>query len=281
MSNSRRGKDITRKSDKELLCKLKSADSWDAWTEFLNRYASLIYQTANQFEFEQDRKNDCFLFVSEKLSQDGFKRLLKYKPTRKASFRNWLITVVFNLCIDWHRKEFGRASLAPSISALPAFDQLVYRYNFEQGLTTNDCLQLLSADFPDVTGQQLSQAIARIHRMLSPRQRWQIRVRLQRKQRSGERRLQEVDQLPSPESDPLVMAQESQQIEALQSALEALTDRQRLILHFRFHDGLTLKQIAQFAELGDSNRVWREIQEALQALSEQFEIGESIQFRKK
>ena len=68
MSDARTGKDISGKSDSALLRHLKSADAWSAWNEFLNRYASLIMTTASQFEYEQDRKNDCFLFVSEKLT---------------------------------------------------------------------------------------------------------------------------------------------------------------------------------------------------------------------
>jgi len=38
------------------------------WAEILNQHASLIMRTASQFEYHQDRKNDSFLFVCEKLS---------------------------------------------------------------------------------------------------------------------------------------------------------------------------------------------------------------------
>jgi RNA polymerase sigma factor (sigma-70 family) len=260
---------------------LNGANAWSAWTEFLRRYASLIMKTAGQFEYEQDRKNDCFLFVSEKLSEGGFKKLLGYRPRNNVSFRAWLITVTFNLCIDWHRKEFGRATLLPAISALPAFDQLVHRYNFEQGMPREECLQALSVDFPDVTRQMLSQAISRIHRVLTPRQRWQNSVRLRRKQRSGEMLLKDMENIPSPEQDPSVMAREQQELEVLQTAIKALPARQRLLLHFRFHDGLTLKQIAQFVQLGDSNRAWRHLQEALQALSDQYPSVDVSKIRKK
>jgi len=281
MSEGRTGKRISEKSDASLLSQLKTPDAWTAWTEFLRRYASLIMKTASQFEYQQDRKNDCFLYVSEKLSEDGFKRLLRYKPRHNVSFRAWLITVIFNLCIDWHRKEFGRATLLPAISALPAFDQLVYRYNFEQGMPSEECLQLLSVDFPDVTRQLLSQAISRIHRVLTPSQRWQISVRLRRRQRSGDLQMKDMQQLPSPTLDPSVMAQEQQELETLQAALKALSARQRLLLHFRFYDGLTLKQIAQFIRLGDSSRAWRHIQDALQALSDQYPSVDTSKYRKK
>jgi RNA polymerase sigma factor (sigma-70 family) len=285
MSDRRSVKSISKKSDVSLLRQLETNEAWSAWTEFLNRYASLIMKTASQFEYQQDRKNDCFLYVSEKLSEDGFKRLQKYNSKRKASFRTWLVTVVFNLCIDWHRKEFGRAFLLPVISALPSFDQLVFRYSFEQGMTSQDCLQALSTEFPDVTQQQLRRAISRVHEVLTPRQRWQIGVRLRRKQeildRRGDSRLQSVDHLPTPTLDPATMAQKQQELETLQAAMATLPVRQQLLLHLRFHAGLTLSQIAQIVRLGDSARAWRHIDKALKALSDQFPSEKSSGFREK
>ena len=285
MSDRHSGKCISEKSDVTLLSQLKTPDAGTAWTEILNRHASLIMKTASQFEYQQDRKNDCFLFLSEKLSEDDFKRLLKYDSRRKASFRTWLVTIVFNLCIDWHRKEFGRAYLLPAISALPGFDQLVYRYSFEQGMTGQECLQALSTEFPDVTRQQLSRAIRRVHGVLTPRQRWQIGVRHRRQWRSGEpggdARLHDVDQLPTPIQDPAIMAQKQQDLDALQAALANLSAREHLLLHLRFHSGLTLNQIARLVRLGDSSRAWRQIEKALKAMSDQFPSRKSPGIRKK
>lgn len=274
MSDSRSGSRIAGETDVFLLRQLKSADAGPAWTEFLRRYSSLLMKTANQFEYDQDRTNDCFLYVSEKLSENGFKRLLKYDSHRGASFRTWLTTVIFNLCVDWHRKEFGRVFLLPAISALAGFDQLVFRYSFELGMTNEECLHALSTEFPDVTRQQLSRAISRVHGVLTPRQRWQMGVRHRRKQRSrhpgGEYRRQDVDQLPALVQDPATMAQKQQELDALQSALAKLSARQHLLLYLRFHAGLTLDQIAQFTRLDDAASAWRHIDKALKALSAQF-----------
>jgi RNA polymerase sigma factor (sigma-70 family) len=285
MPKRRSGNGLSEKSDASLLSQLKTPNASTAWTEILNRHASLIMKTAGQFEYQQDRKNDCFLFVSEKLSGNGFKRLLKYDPGRKASFRTWLVTVVFNLCINWHRKEFGRAFLLPAISALPIFDQLVFRYNFEQGMTSQDCLQALSTEFPDVTRQQLSLAISRVQGVLTPRQRWQIGVRRRRIQHAtdphGDSHFQDVDQLPAPVQDPAIMAQKQQELDTLQAAMANLSDRQHLLLHLRFHTGLTLNQIAQFVHLGDSARAWRHIEKALEALSDQYPSEKLPDSRKK
>ena len=109
-----------KKATADLLRRLRSADAGAAWVEFLDLYAPLIMNTAGQFEYEQDRISECFLYACAQLNDNGFRRLLKFNTTGKATFRTWLGSVVFNLCVDWHRREYGRASLLPAISALPA-----------------------------------------------------------------------------------------------------------------------------------------------------------------
>jgi RNA polymerase sigma factor (sigma-70 family) len=281
MSDTRSGTDDSEVQVDSLLRQLSSGDAASAWTKFLHRYSALIMKTAIHFEYQQDRQNECFLFVSEKLFENDFKRLLKYDRSRGASFNTWLITIVHHLCIDWHRKEFGRVSLLPAISALPTFDQLVYRFSFERGMDSHKCLRALRTEFPDVTHQQLSHSISRVHRILTPRQRWQISVRYRRNRHPETRRPENVDQLPSADLNPVSVAENRQELAALQTALAKLPGRQRLLLQLQFHHGLTLAQIAQLTRLGDPARVWRHIQGALKALAAQFQIAESGKFRKK
>jgi len=71
----------------ELLNRLSSVDAGTAWVAFLDRYSQLIMNTANQFEYEQDRIHECFLIVCEKLNDDGFRRLLNFNTQGTAKFR--------------------------------------------------------------------------------------------------------------------------------------------------------------------------------------------------
>ena len=135
-----------KRATADLLRRLSSADAGPAWVEFLEHYASLIMSVASQFEYEQDRINECFLYACEQLNDDGFRRLLKFNTAGKAQFHTWLGAVVFNLCVDWHRREYGRATLLPAIAALPAFDQSVYRMVIEQGMDKEASYQALRAD---------------------------------------------------------------------------------------------------------------------------------------
>jgi len=264
-----------------LLRRLNSADAGPAWVEFLELHASLIMGVASQFEYEQERIHECFLYVCEQLNDAGFRRLLKFDTTGKAAFRTWLGSVVFNLCVDWHRREYGRATLLPAISALPAFDQSVYRMVIEQGMDKETCFQSLRADFPDLTRELIAKAVARVWSLLTPRQRWQIGVRSRaRKQIRGSANQDSPDWVPDPALGPEVEAQKQQQLESLRVAISQLPAEQRFLLQLRFQEGLTLKKIAQLKYRGDVNVAWRRIQAATDALFRHLHHAGSAEKRK-
>jgi RNA polymerase sigma factor (sigma-70 family) len=258
-----------RQKSFKLLHRLNSADGGAAWSEFVELYTPLLMKAVRQFEFQQDRPGDCFLYVCEKLSDDGFRRLLRFNASGKASFNTWLNTVVFNLCVDWHRKEFGRAQMLPAISALPAFDQSVFRLNFEEGLAFETCLETLIADYPDLTRQQLSDAIARVHSSLTPRQRWQISLRNKRRKTGATSSHAELAGLTAAQPSPIRALQEERETASLNAAMSKLDVDQKLILHMRFQQGLTLKMIAKILHLNDPYQARRLVQSAVKALSRQ------------
>jgi len=270
-----------RKTTASLLRRLSSLDAGPAWIEFLELYASLIMGIASQFEYEQDRIHECFLYVCEQLNDAGFRRLLKFDTTGKAAFRTWLNSVVFNLCVDWHRREYGRATLLPAISALPAFDQSVYRMVVEQDMDKETCFQSLRADFPDLTRELIAKAVARVWSLLSPRQRWQISVRNRaRKQIRGSANQDSLDWVPDPALGPEVEAQKQQQLESLRGAMSRLPAEQKLLLQLRFQEGLTLKKIAQLKYRGDVNVAWRRIQAATDELFRHLHYAGAAEKRK-
>ena len=265
----------------DVLRRLNSSDAGPAWAEFLDLYSGLIMKTASQFDCRQDQSNECFLFVCEKLVDDGFRRLLRYDTSSPCTFRTWLGTVVFNLCVDWHRHEYGRATLLPAISALPAFDRTVYQLAIEQGLDKEATFQTLQADFPDLTRELLVNSIERVYALLTPRQRWQITVRNRRRKHFAEHRTDNrVDFLPDPGIGPELEAGKQQDLERLQKALVRLPSNQRLLLSLRFQEGLSLKKIAELNRLGDTNHAWRQLQSALKALFQNMRSDGSEKMRK-
>jgi hypothetical protein len=184
--------------------------------------------------------------------------------------------------VDWHRREYGRATLLPAISALPAFDQSVYRMVIEQGMDKEACFQSLRADFPDLTRELIAKAVARVYCLLTPRQRWQIAVRNRgRKQVCGSANQESLERLPDPAIGPDAEAQKRQELASLQTAISRLPTEQRLLLSLRFQEGLTLKKIAQLKYGGDVNVTWRHIQAATDALFRHFHHADSAEKRKK
>jgi len=269
------------KSATDILHRLRSSDASSAWIEFLERYAPQIMGVASQFEYEQDRVGECFLYVCEQLNDDGFRRLLKFNTAGKARFRTWLGAVVFNLCVDWHRREYGRVTLLPAISALPAFDQSVYHLVIEQGMEKEACFQSLRADFPDLTRELVTKAVVRIYSLLTPRQRWQISVRNRGRRRArGALPPEQYEQLPDPAPGPEAETQREQELEALQRAVSRLPADQRLLIRLRFQDGLPLRKIAQLKYHGDVNVAWRHIRAAMDALFKDIESSNSTENRK-
>jgi len=250
--------------------------------EFLDRYSALIMNSATQFVYQHDRVNECFLYVCEKLSDDDFRRLLKFNPAGKARFKTWLGSVVFNLCVDWHRREFGRAALLPAITALPEFDQSVFHLVIEQGMDKETCFQMLRADFPDLTRELVAKAASRIFSLLTPRQRWQLAIRSQGRLapvRNGGR--DSIESLSNPGFTPEAEAQSRQELAMLKRAIAQLPAGQRLLLRLRFQEGLSLKSIAKLQHLGDANRAWRLIQDATAAVFDHIHYEESEKNRKK
>jgi RNA polymerase sigma factor (sigma-70 family) len=266
MTKDRFDKRDPEQAVEDILHRLNSSDAGSAWSEFLDLYSGLIMKTACQFEYQQDGSNECFLFVCEKLVDEGFRRLLKYNTSSRCKFRTWLGTIVFNLCVDWHRREYGRTTLLPAISALPAFDRTVHQLAIEQGMDKETIFQTLQADFPDLTREILVSSIIRVYTLLTPRQRWQITVRnRRRKQADKDRGNKQLEFLPDPGIGPEQDAQKQQDLERLKWALNQLPSSQRLILSLRFQEGLSLKKIAELNQLGNTSRAWRQLQAALKA----------------
>jgi RNA polymerase sigma factor (sigma-70 family) len=229
----------------------------------MDRYAPLIMHAVQQFEYQNERANDCFLHVCEQLCVERFQRLLKFNTDGPASFSTWLGAVVFNLCVDWHRAEYGRVQMLPAVGALPAFDQALYHLQFEQGLGRQDCYRTLRQEFPGLTQAQFADAAARVHSVLTPRQRWRLTVKRWRRQGA----LEDIDNLVADAASPAETVASAQNAAQLRAALAALEPEDRLILHLRFTEGLTLKQLAAAMNLGDLNRADRQLRAALAALA--------------
>ena len=261
------GKDIDN-----ILVAFSSNRAESAWKKFLESYSPTIMQVVCHHEGDKSRADECFLFVCEKLSDNGFRRLLQFDASRKAHFRTWLKLVVSNICVDWHRKAYGRQRPYRAIAKLSAFDRLVHHYNTECSMNRSACFHALQLTYPDLTEDQFTESMSRLHNTLTSRQRWQLSVR---KRVTGSTNSFDAcsdhptaTELVGTGPDPATVVQLLQTREALLKAMARLTRQQRALLRLRYQEELSLKDVADLAGLGDLHRAKRQIKKALTALAE-------------
>jgi RNA polymerase sigma factor (sigma-70 family) len=256
----------------ELLERLSSARGDAAWNEFLSGYSSVIVHVIRRCGVAHDRADDCFLEVCEALADDGFRRLRSFRPDGPASFRTWLMAVVANLCIDWNRRGRGRVRSFRSVSRLPDLERQVYRCIFERRMSRTQCFHALLPRFPGLTESGVAEINARLFRLLTPQQRWQLTVRTPSMTPVSFPVSPEDDdpawQLAQPGPGPEELAEDSQQQRRLQQALAVLPAEQRLLLRLRYEQNLSLAEVARLTGQPDPFRANRRIRAALDALAD-------------
>jgi RNA polymerase sigma factor (sigma-70 family) len=253
-----------------ILARLASREFQEAWAEFLEAYSPLILQMVRNFEREPDAVSDCFLFVCERLCEKSSRRLRAFKPGGAAQFPTWLRVVVRNLCLDWHRQEFGRHRIFQSIARLDKLEQAIFRCIFEQGFTQDECLNFLLADYPHLTMDMLEAGVERVRGALTDRQLWlagarrhsTVPLESDQEGKPGKSAPEPAD--PAPTAESLLVANE--QRDALEIALGRLSKPEKLLVKLRFDEELTLKDIASLLGLKDAQTADRRLRDVIEQL---------------
>ncbi len=259
----------------EILRRLRSREASEAWTEFLQAYTPVILQVVGHFEHDPDHISDCFLYVCEQLCKKRFRRLRRFRADGPARFSTWLRAVVRNLCLDWHRREFGRYRVNQSVAKLGTLDQQVFRSLFIEGLSLEETLLLLQQQFPSLTHARLEESEQRIRQSLTSRQLWLLSQQRPRpglaanpgSVTSDEQAVEIADPGPNPETQ----AKKMQERRVLGLALARLPSSERLLLQLRFEQDLTLEQVARLAGLSSPQAADRKIRDALGRLRKNME----------
>lgn len=266
---------MPERSVDHLLEQISSRDPEAAWGLFLDEYSTTVLQVVRHVERDPQSVPDCFQFVCERLSANSFRRLRKFQPQGPAVFSTWLRAVVRNLCLDWRRKQFGRHRFFTSISRLSVFDQEVFRHLYERRASLDETLQLLRSNFPAITQAQLAESSARIEKELTTKQRRLLDARLswQASQTSSgfEEALAAHANVPDPAPSPEAQTLSKERATTLRRALGRLPPRERLLIRLRFEQDLTLEQVAKLLDLGNAQRVERQIKAVLEKLREELE----------
>lgn len=254
-------------SAEQLLHRLGTAEAGLAWKEFLHAHSGLLLGVARQFVRDRQSLHDCFLFICEKLVDDDFRRLRAWHRKEHVRFSTWLRAVAANLCVDWHRAEFGRPRPFRSIADLPELERLVYTHRFEFGGSFRECFEAVAIRYPSLSELELAAIIRRINRILTPQQHWALATRKHVALSFDEPDVQReaemvVDRVETPEQAALGGERHAR----LQAALGRLSPHQRLLLKLRYQQGLSLREVASLAGYDDLFKARYQVRLALEQL---------------
>ncbi len=91
-----------------LLAPLPDSAREAAWQEFIERYSRLLLRVAFAFAPGYDGAMDRYLFILEELRREEFARLRRFAADGRGRFSTWLVVVARRLCVDHHRRCYGR-----------------------------------------------------------------------------------------------------------------------------------------------------------------------------
>jgi RNA polymerase sigma factor (sigma-70 family) len=92
----------------QLLAARDSAVADVAWRGFVDAYSTLLLQVARSTAQGHDRAMDAYTFLLEQLQEQECRRLRVYVAKEGTRFSTWLLVVARRLCIDYHRRQYGR-----------------------------------------------------------------------------------------------------------------------------------------------------------------------------
>jgi RNA polymerase sigma factor (sigma-70 family) len=83
------------------------------WAAFLAEFSTLILHTARSLGGERDAVMDRYAFVLDALRADDCRRLGRFAADGSGKFTTWLVAVARRLCVDEHRRRYGRPQGPP------------------------------------------------------------------------------------------------------------------------------------------------------------------------
>jgi RNA polymerase sigma factor (sigma-70 family) len=80
----------------------------DAWAAFIAAYSGLLLRVASAFAPGYDGALDRYVFMLDELRKGDCGRLRKFAADGRGRFSTWLTVVARRLCLDHHRRQYGR-----------------------------------------------------------------------------------------------------------------------------------------------------------------------------
>ncbi len=239
-------------NDTELL-KLFQQDGFRAWHLFCEKYSDFIYTCLRRAGFDYDDAMERFVYVFEKLCEDDFRRFktIKYAGN-EGDLKPWLKQVVKNLCVNWAWSENGRKRLFGFVAEMPPRQQRIFQLYFWQGQTPFGIYENLRLEHDrKVELGDVFDALETIFKKLSEKKLWRLMSNLSRMKKtiSLDHEDEETGLSIEPVDESAENAEEKlhkKEISGqLNSALETLSTREKLVVRFRYEEAMTVHEIAK------------------------------------
>ncbi len=265
---------VSSLSDAELLT-LFTDDPERAWKLFIDRYADIIFSYLHTLGFNYDQSMDRFVYVCEKLCEQDFRRMktIKYAG-RRGELTPWVRKVVRHLCINWAWSTEGRRRLFKPVAKLPALEQRIFELYFWKGLSPTEIHEQLRYGQPGLTLVETLDALERIFSVLSHKNLWRLTSNLA--WRRGPVSLDEIDEGmgiepvdPAATPEELVIKKEAE--ERMSRALDGLRPKERLMIQFRYEEGMSPREISEMLGVGEKE-VKNSLRGALTKLKRTLEV---------
>ncbi len=184
----------------------------EAWAAFAQEYSPLLLHVARTLGGDRDAIMDRYAYLLQQLRAEGARRLRGYRAEGGGSFTTWLVVVARRLCLDHHRKRYGR-DRGRSMAVARADRRAL--------------ADLITAD------------------------------------------LDAAQDIASPDAGADSAMIDAEVRQALSAALERLDPADRLLLRYRFEEGLSVPEIARLTGESSAFVLYRRIDKVLGMLRQQ------------
>jgi len=154
-----------------------------AWQAFLDEHSALLMQVARSTNARHDAAMDAYAFLLEQLRDQDFRRLRVYLAQDGSRFSTWLLVVARRLCVDYHRRQYGRPQTLAERSGQASVERATRRRLVDLAADEVDLETIADtgAGTPEsgLRSQQLRQALASELEALAPADRVLLAMRFE------------------------------------------------------------------------------------------------------
>jgi RNA polymerase sigma factor (sigma-70 family) len=245
------------------LDRLQAGDPEGAWNLFLDRYRRLIFAVIRRYTVEPDEVMDAFAAICDQLHADDLARLRRYhgETASSAKFSTWLVVVLRNLLVDWHRQRHGRPRrVAPD--ALSSIGKVIYHRVMLEHRSHVETYEIIRQRLaPTLSHAEFLRELREVHRIAFVPARSALRAVPE----------SEVPDA-SPPADHEIAASEDALM--IRRALEELPDDLRLAVQLYVIDGLAAADVARIVGWPNAKSVYNRVSHAMARLRER--LGPSL-----